>query len=116
MAPLRGFIVDRLPCSSSSSCPASFQVRNVDSPSSPTSSYTAGVALAEPLPAEFKRRAVIQHQALGAPADALTGLDHGHLVPERHEPPGGGLFPASPAPTTTTLLIRSPSLPAALCR
>ena len=50
----------------------------------------AGVALAEPLPAELERRAVIQHQALGAPADTLTGLDHGHLVPERHEPPGGG--------------------------
>ena len=50
----------------------------------------AGVALAEPLPAKLERSAVIQHQALGAPADALTGLDHGHLVPARHEPPGGG--------------------------
>jgi len=49
-----------------------------------------GVALAEPLPAELERRAVIQDQTLGAPADALAGLDHGHLVPARHEPPGGG--------------------------
>src|SRR5690348_2730673 len=50
----------------------------------------AGVPFAEPLPAKLEWRAVIQHQALGTPADALTGLDHGHLVPERHEPPGGG--------------------------
>ena len=48
------------------------------------------MALAEPLPAELERRAVRQHQALGAPADALAGLDHGHLVPVRDEPPGGG--------------------------
>ena len=45
---------------------------------------------AEPLPAELERRTVVQHQTLGAPADALTGLDHGRLVPERHKPPGGG--------------------------
>ena len=50
----------------------------------------AGMALAEPLPAELERRAVRQHQALSAAADALTSLDHGDLVPARHEPPGSG--------------------------
>ena len=70
----------------------------------------AGVALAEPLPAELERRAVVQHQALGAPADALAGLDHGHLVPGRHEPPGGGQ-PGQPGADDDDIYLSHDSLP-----
>ncbi len=49
-----------------------------------------GVPLADPLPAELKRRAVIKHQALGTPADALAGLHDGPIVPACGQPPGGG--------------------------
>jgi hypothetical protein len=50
----------------------------------------AGMAFAQPLAAELQRRPVVKQQALGAPADPLAGLHHGHLVPERRQPPGGG--------------------------
>src|SRR5262249_40230241 len=87
----------------------------------------AGVAFAEPLPAELERRAVIQYQALGTPAAPPSP---GGVPPAGPRPPlrpptrsrasttvtscpcaasrRAAASPASPAPITTTSLIRSP--------
>ena len=104
-APLSGFIVDRLPCRSSSNCPSSFQVRNVDSPSSPASSRmrvwpspshcppsSSGVPSSSTRPS-------VRPPTRSRASTTVTSCP-------RATSRRAAASPASPAPTTMTVLIR----------
>src|SRR5262245_39438090 len=108
-APFCGFIVDRLPCKSSSSLPSSFQVRNVDSPSSPTSSYMRVWPSPSHCPPSSSGVPSSTRPSVRPPTRSRASTTVTSCP--RATSHRAAASPANPAPTTTTLLIALPSIP-----